>query len=253
MQRDRVHELRRYLRDEENGPEIESDQSRGRPAPPMMLMSSGAPLIQLPRPEECPVAGRAMLDAVNLRRSRRTYNDQPLTLLQISYMLYVCQGYQCPRPGQQSYAAFRTVPSAGCRHPLDTYLAVRSVEGVPAGVYRFLPREHALELARAYDPEELRAQVTAAANGQRFCGDASVCVFWAADMYRSEWRYPLTAHKVVLLDAGHACQNLYWACEALQLGTCAVASYNQKKCDALLGVDGEDVFTIYLAPVGAPR
>ena len=72
-------------------------------------------------------------------------------------------------------------------------------------------------------------------------------------MYRSEWRYPLTAHKVVLLDAGHACQNLYWACEALQLGTCAVASYNQKKCDALLGVDGEDVFTIYLAPVGAPR
>jgi hypothetical protein len=31
--------------------------------------------------------------------------------------------------------------------------------------------------------------------------------------------------------------------------TLAVAAYEQKKMDSLLGVDGRDEFTIYLAPV----
>ena len=65
-----------------------------------------------------------------------------------------------------------------------------------------------------------------------------------------EWRYDLAAHKVIAIDAGHVCQNLYLACTSLGLGTCAIAAYHQEACDELLGVDGEVEFTIYLAPVG---
>lgn len=65
-----------------------------------------------------------------------------------------------------------------------------------------------------------------------------------------EWRYDRAAHKVIALDAGHVCQNLYLACESLGLGTCAIAAYDQEACDRLLGVDGDDEFTLYLAPVG---
>jgi len=53
-----------------------------------------------------------------------------------------------------------------------------------------------------------------------------------------------------MTDAGHICQNLYLACEAIGAGTCAVNGYNQLAMDALLGLDGEDEFTVYLAPVG---
>ena len=60
----------------------------------------------------------------------------------------------------------------------------------------------------------------------------------------------MAAHKVIAIDAGHVCQNLYLACEAIQAGTCAVAAYNQKLTDNLLRVDGEDEFAIYMAPVG---
>ncbi|MEI6305337.1 MAG: nitroreductase family protein, partial [Deltaproteobacteria bacterium] len=49
---------------------------------------------------------------------------------------------------------------------------------------------------------------------------------------------------------GHVCQNLYLACEAIGAGTCAIAAYNQTLADDLLGVDGTDEFTIYIAPVG---
>jgi SagB-type dehydrogenase family enzyme len=65
-----------------------------------------------------------------------------------------------------------------------------------------------------------------------------------------EWRYGLAAHKVIALDAGHVCQNLYLACEAIGAGTCAIGAYDQDALDALLEVDGRDEFAVYLAPVG---
>jgi hypothetical protein len=43
---------------------------------------------------------------------------------------------------------------------------------------------------------------------------------------------------------------MYLACEAIGAGTCAIAAYHQALMDELLGVDGKDEFTIYLAPVG---
>lgn len=252
MIQNEARELRQYVSGDRWERQTESDQSRGIPAPPVMKGPSGAPVTALPAPSDCPSEPRTLLGLIDARRSRRLFQDTALGLSQLSYLLYACQGYQRPRPGQ-SYAALRTVPSAGCRHPLDTYVAARKVEGLKSGVYRFLPKEHALELVEEFEPEELRERVAQASNRQVFCGDAPACIFWAADMYRSEWRYPLSAHKVVLLDAGHACQNLYLACEELRLGTCAVAAYSQEKCDELLHLDGTDVFTIYLAPVGLPK
>jgi nitroreductase len=58
------------------------------------------------------------------------------------------------------------------------------------------------------------------------------------------------AHKVIALDAGHVCQNLYLACEAIGAGTCAIAAYDQQGMDRLLRIDGREEFAVYLAPVG---
>ena len=73
---------------------------------------------------------------------------------------------------------------------------------------------------------------------------------WATIPYRAEWRYSIVAHKMIALDAGHVCENLYLAAEAIGAGTCAIGAYHQKPVDDLIGVDGEDEFVIYLAPVG---
>ena len=78
----------------------------------------------------------------------------------------------------------------------------------------------------------------------------AVGIQYAALPYRMEWRYGLAAHKVIALDAGHVCQNLYLACEAIGAGTCAVAAYHQQAMDRFVEVDGQDEFVVYLAPVG---
>jgi SagB-type dehydrogenase family enzyme len=65
-----------------------------------------------------------------------------------------------------------------------------------------------------------------------------------------EWRYGDASYKVIALDAGHVCQNLYLACEAVSAGACAIAAYDQKLADRLVGVDGEEEFVLYMAAVG---
>lgn len=86
--------------------------------------------------------------------------------------------------------------------------------------------------------------------GADLVGESAVVFVWTTIPYRTEWRYSAIAYKGILVDVGHVCQNLYLACEAIGVGTCAILAYEQKAVDNLIGVDGENEFTIYLAPVG---
>ena len=81
-------------------------------------------------------------------------------------------------------------------------------------------------------------------------GQAAAVFIWATIPYRTGWRHGLAAHKLIALDAGHVCQNLYLACESIGCGTCAIGAYDQEKMDAFLGVDGKDELAVYAAPLG---
>ena len=123
-----------------------------------------------------------------------------------------------------------------------------NITGLEPAIYRYLPVEHQLVLVRAVP--DLGARIAQAALGQAFVGKAAATFVWTAVPYRMEWRYGLAAHKVIAIDIGHVCQNLYLTCAAIKAGTCAVAAYHQAAMDDLLGVDGDDEFALYLAPVG---
>lgn len=183
--------------------------------------------------------------AIRNRRSRRVFSPGALTLKELSFLLWATQGI---RKIAGPDTAFRTVPSAGCRHAIETYLSVFNVAGLEKGIYRYLPVEHQLLLIS--QPAHLSSLISEAALDQEFAGKSAVTFIWTAIPYRMEWRYDIAAHKVIAFEAGHVCQNLYTACEAIQAGTCAVAAYHQDLMDGLLGIDGTEEFTIYLAPVG---
>lgn len=139
-------------------------------------------------------------------------------------------------PGNH-YATLRTVPSGGARHAFETYLAVRKVTGLSAGVYHYLPLEHALEpIGPLENPQE---QITAAMHGQKWAGNCAVAFLYSFVAYRAEWRYSTSAHRVALIDAGHVVQNLYLACEAIGCGTCAVAAIDQAVADGLCRLAGQ--------------
>jgi len=224
-----------------------TDQHRGVAAPPLEKPHDpDALLVDLAKPGSWQsIPGIDLLSAIRRRRSRRNYTREPLQQEEISLLLWATQGV---RGKPVSGHAFRTVPSAGCRHAFETYLVVLNVEGLEQGLYRYLPLSHRLVLE--YPAADLAGKIVEATFGQSFTGRAAAVFTWTAIPYRMEWRYGLAAHKVIAIDAGHVCQNLYLACEAIGAGTCAIAAYDQEEMDGLLRLDGEEEFVIYLAPVG---
>jgi len=229
--------------DELRKPENESDQAKGLPAPPAQkAYPEGAKLVDLVAPDEITVGSAPLREVIGRRRSRRRYTQEPLSLEELSFLLWATQGVT------DGAGAGRAVPSGGNRHTFETYLIVNRVTGVEPGLYRYLPMEHKL-LFLGSDPK-LPEKVVLACRGQAFVGEAAVVFIWTTIPYRMEWRYTVVANKVIAQDSGHLCQNLYLASEAIGAGTCAIGAYDQKKMDALLEVDGEDEFVIYAAPVG---
>jgi SagB-type dehydrogenase family enzyme len=176
--------------------------------------------------------GNAVVQAIRQRRSRRRFTREPLTLEELSFLLWATQGLS-HLPGEGS-PSLRTVPSAGARHPFETYLLVNRIEGVKPGLYRYLPLEHKLCLL---DEDINTAREIHVACYEQYVTESAVSFIWTAIPYRTEWRYGHLAHRVILLDAGHVCQNLYLACEAIGAGTCAVGAYDQGRLDAILDVD----------------
>jgi SagB-type dehydrogenase family enzyme len=222
---------------------IERDQAKGIPQPPPQKPHpQDAALIDLVSPDNLTVGNMTLIDAINHRRSRRKFTTEPLTLEELSFLLWATQGVHGVRPG--GVGTLRTVPSAGARHPFETYLLVHCVEGLEPGLYRYLAMEHKLCLVRT--ASELAGQVP----DRWFMENCAVVFIWTVVPYRTEWRYSILSHKPIALDAGHVCQNLYLACEAIGAGTCAIGAYFQQEMDALIGVGGQDEFTIYVAPVG---
>jgi len=223
-----------------------TDQMRGFPPPPFEKpCDRGRELVSLPSIDTLlqRYGQKTFVDVLKGRKSRREFKNSPMELGELAYLLWATQGIR----KVVGNTSFRTVPSAGARHPLETYLFVFHVTGLRAGLYRYLPLENALVLEKEGD---FRKPIVEACFGQKFVGEAAVVFVWTAIPYRTSWRYGSASYKLILLDAGHVCQNLYLACESVGCGTCAVAAYDQEKMDELVGVDGEGELVIYLAPVG---
>jgi SagB-type dehydrogenase family enzyme len=251
---------RRFLKSDrwDEWRKLETDQRKGvSPPQPQKPFPENAKLIPLVSPEKLTIGRMPLIEAIRHRRSRRVYTDESFTLEELSFLLWATQGISRITPHDvskdlykalaRSRAVLRTVPSGGARHPFETYLLVNRVVGVERGLYRYLPLENKLCLLSA-DPGLTRK--VHEANYEQYVENSAVTFIWTAIPYRTEWRYSILSPKCIAQDSGHMCQNLYLACEAIGAGTCAVGAYDQEKMDKVLGVDGEEEFTIYVAPAG---
>jgi SagB-type dehydrogenase family enzyme len=224
-----------------------SEMSQGVAVPdPEKPISASTPVIELPDPAKSfPDRTENLFDIMKARRSQRDYSDQPITLKQLALLLWSIQGVI-----ESGYGySLRTSPSAGARHPLETYINLNRVEDQMPGLYRYSPFEH--KLVQLSDDKQTSYQLAKACLGQNIFTTCAVSFIWTVVIQRSRWKYQQRAYRYIYLDAGHACQNLYLVCEALGLGCCAVAAFDDDAVNKILDIDGKDEFVIYLATVGS--
>lgn len=216
------------------------------PQPPLELpLPEGKPLIELPGAADILVPSMDLRSAIEARRTVRKYADEVLTLEELAYLLWVSQGVK--RVSSRPSTA-RNVPSAGARHAFETYLLVNRVAGLQPGLYRYVAGEHALLLLDGRD--DVKARLTRGCYEQKQVANSAVTFFWVAVLERMYWRYGERGYRYLFLDAGHVCQNLYLAAEAVGAGACAIGAFDDDALNGELGLDGESLFAVYAASLG---
>lgn len=224
----------------------EPDQAKGKPSPPIELEhDKKAEIIDLPDLEPGDVEEIGLKEAIAKRESRRDYTKEPLSLKELSFLLWCTQGI---KEVLQGYVTLRAVPSAGARHAFETDLLANNVTGLEPGLYRYLAIDH--KLTAVNKEETLSRRAVQACLGQEMVADSAVMFIWTAVTHRMTWRYGERGYRYLFLDAGHVCQNLYLAAEAIQSGVCAIGAYSDDQMNKLLGIGGKEQFVIYMATVG---
>jgi len=253
-----------YRRERMEGRELD-----WRSKPPTYKFYAHAPLIGLPTsapaPDEAPAPGESpapdLWTCVSRRRSVRSFGAVPLTIVELSRLLWASAGVTTASITPRGQDFYRAAPAAGALYPIETYVVVNKVEGLELGLYHYrvagvdtlerpiVEGSHSLEQLKTGD---LRAEITEAALDQPMCGKAGAVFLWTAVFARSEWKYRERAYRYVYLDAGHIAAQLSLAAVAQGLGSCPIAAFYDDEANAFLGVDGHSEAVIYMTAVGNP-
>jgi len=194
--------------------------------------------IFLPQPQQ--TGDFSIERALSERRSIRDYEDEPLSLKEVSQILWSAQGITAPQSGG------RTVPSAGATYPLEVYLVVRKAESLTPGSYRYLPEKH--KLVRISEGQ-LSSQLAEAALFQMFIAEAPVNLVFSAVFERTTRGYGDRGIQYVYMEAGHAAQNVYLQAESLGLGTVVVGAFEDEEIKKILALPEQEI-PLYIMPVG---
>ncbi len=224
-----------------------SDQMKGIPKPEVLKSMTGE-VIKLPNPQTIRVEHNDFRSILENRKSIRAYSDIPLSKDELSYLLWLTQGVKEIKETSKNSVTLRTVPSAGARHPFETYLYINRVEGVEPGLYFYNAGKHNIVLLDS-DPET-KEKLWIACNRQNMIKTSAVNFIWSAIPNRTVWRYSARSWRYIYLDAGHICQNLYLAGESINCGVCGIGAFVDEFINEYLGLDGENEMVVYLASLG---
>lgn len=226
----------------------EPDQTRNEGSPQYLAEpSAGAALFQLPDVDSFVPANNDLVKLLIQRQSVRQYDSQArMSQEELAYLLKYTQGLR--GFNEKRGVSLRYVPSAGSRHPFETYLLIQRVEGLEPGIYHYIAHKNALELISL--DHEMINQAHESTLKQRQVITSAVTFFWSAEVYRTSWRYSERAYRYLHLDAGHICQNLYLCAESIGYGVCAIAAFDDQLVNQLLDQNEIDRFVLYIASVG---
>jgi len=217
---------------------------RSRPVPPKTKTYAGVDKVTLP-----PVPARGVFSQVLLsRRTWRRFGTAPMSTTAFSALMDLTfRAQQFLDLGAFGPAMLRTSPSAGACNPLEAYVIVRRVTGVPTGIYHYAPLKH--ELARVNNAR--RGVIERHLPGQSWYGEASFVVLMTAIFGRAGWKYPFPrAYRTVLLEAGHFCQTFCLAATALGLAPFCSAALADSTIERDLGIDGVNESVVYACGAG---
>jgi SagB-type dehydrogenase family enzyme len=192
--------------------------------------------------------GSPLARIIGQRRSCRDFDDRPLSLALLSRLLDLCYGTRGVATFPDGNRVLqRPLPSAGALYPLELFVCLARVEGTPDGVYRYEPLHHRLEPKGALPTaEELSSMLLA----QAYVARANLLVFLVGTLDRTMAKYGMRGYRYLLLEAGHAAQNLCLLATEAGLGTLCIGGFRDALLNRWLGLDTRRSIALYAVAVG---
>ncbi|OGT59982.1 MAG: putative peptide maturation dehydrogenase [Gammaproteobacteria bacterium RIFCSPHIGHO2_12_FULL_63_22] len=190
-----------------------------------------------------PAARKTALDKLLVQRTTcRNFDPEhrlpAADLASLMHRVFAAQATQELAPG--AVALKKNSPSGGGLHPIEAYLLVQRVEGVPPGLYHYHSTGHALQVLGLPDADQIAAMAKELVAGQAWFANAPVLVLMAARFKRNFWKYRnhAKAWRVIQLDAGHLSQNLYLTATEMGYGAFITGAINDECAERLFELDG---------------
>ncbi|MBL0386964.1 SagB family peptide dehydrogenase [Tumebacillus sp. ITR2] len=157
-----------------------------------------------------------------------------------------------------SRVRFRSYPSGGALYPIQFYMYLNRVEGVPAGLYRYCPyHNHLFQIAEGEHFLDSVNRVVPATDpdknplwSREDFSQAAAFLFLAADFRHQADKYRLLGYRLTMFETGHAAQNLCLVSTALGLSVVTLGGFYEDRANELFGLDGVDRSVIYILPIG---
>ncbi len=194
-------------------------------------------IIKLPEPKYD--SSTSVEEALLKRRSVRDFKDKPVTLSEVSQLIWAAQGITDP-------GGFRTTPSAGALYPLELYVVAGNVNGLPVGIYRYGPKRHELLIVVKGDR---RIDLCSAALGQSPVRRSAVVVVLSGVYERTTTKYGERGIRYVHMEAGHAAQNICLQAVPLGIGTVVIGAFRDEEVKKILKM-AEGEMPLYIISVG---
>jgi len=202
-------------------------------------MSPATPSNSIPLPEPRYAGDVSVELALRQRRSVRSYKDDPLDMAEVSQILWSAQGIT-------SAGGFRTAPSAGALYPLELYVIAGNVKNLPAAIYKYTPRDHALlEIVSG----DRRSDLSRAALRQGAIRKAPAVILFCAVYERTTGKYGQRGFRYVHMEVGHAAQNACLQAIALGLHTAVIGAFRDAEVKAIANLPANEQ-PLYFVPVG---
>ena len=194
--------------------------------------------VQLPVPKN---EGTVSVEqALHARRSIRAYTADPITLEELSQLLWAAQGITDAR-------GRRTTPSAGALYALEVYVIAGNVTGLDVGLYRYVPKDNTLVLLKK---EDLRQELgDTSTYNQAFVTEVPVDLIISGIFERISVKYGERGIQYTYMEAGHASQNVYLQAVALGLGTVSMGAFVDDDVKELVGMAANEQ-PLYVMPLG---
>ncbi len=202
-----------------------------------MSAAKSSETIQLPEPR---YDGDVSVEhALRMRRSVRSYKDDPLNLSEISQILWSAQGIASRR-------RYRTAPSAGALYPLEVYVIAGNVKSLSPAIFKYNPHNHTLVKMLAGD---MRFELSRAALNQGAIKKAPAVLLFCAVYERTTGKYGRRGIRYVDMEVGHAAQNVCLQAIAMGLKTAVIGAFRDAEVKNI-AKPADDEHPLYFVPVG---